>query len=1033
MLFYSVNLILSKIMKKFGLFNVVLVLLLGTGTAFAQNTVTVKGVVTETGTLLEIPAVAVSELGSTTNRTISDDSGHYTITVPKDAVLLFQVMGYQDLEVPVQGKNEINVSMQLDAIMLEGAISVGYGSAKKVGNIVGNVTTVNSETVKNAPSASALDLLQGQVAGMQVLSTGGVAGDNNISMKIHGVGSLTSSSEPLFIVDGIQSSSSAVMAMNPNDILNITVLTDASSTSIYGSQGANGVVFVTTKAGAYNRDATITFTSQYGISTLANRQFYDNMMTGPELKNFWIRSGLYSESQIYKKYTSKGYDADTRWYEYMQRFNNPQYQNDILVEGGGDKVAYLFGASQFHQDGNTYGNFYDRYTLRSNIQARPKDWIKAGVNLNLSLSQNMQNENWGNSSENSNYASGGLSYMLNPLFPAIDPETGEEYEVKYPTGIYTPKYDLFSYWNQFDTYRLLGSAFVELEPIHNFILSARVGTDAYFEHMNRYLMPSSEMSSGSGMIQKTTYYGAKSTINTTAEYTMNLTDKDVLTVLAGMEGINSSGASFYSYGRGLTDDRYMSLDYTDPENREVGQNRNEYRFFSLLGNVTYSHDEKYFLDFTVRNDASSRFGENHRNGTFWAAGLMWKASNEGAIRDLNSFMEDLRFKISYGTQGNANIGNYIHLGIISALSVPYKGSTGVVLASPPNGDITWENQSLLTVGASARFYDFMDVEVSYYSRNTTDMLMEVPQPHTSGFSSIYQNVGAMRNSGVDLSFNFDLLNTRDWTVQARATFTYNREIVTELFDGRKRWDIANTGMSYVVGSPVMYYSPIYAGVNPETGEQQWYLPAAEYVTEIDPTTGQEVEKAIYNKDVCTMDPERVTSQYNEEILTQNTGYKRHEPINGGFGLSARYRNLSLRADFAYVLGKYLWNNDAYFYANPNQFTTDNQHKMVSDFWTPYNTDAKFPDWSQGQVMQKDSHLIEDASFLRLKTLVLAYSLPQRVLMNQKVIKGLTFTLTGRNLLTFTNYSGLDPEVDSNVTLGIPGNTLQVLGGLELRF
>lgn len=1015
-------------MKKFRLLFTAFALFLGGLSAFAQTAIKVTGIVTEESTAFEVPGVAISEKGNVLNRTITDDLGNYSISVPANAVLVFSAMGYQTVEVPVEGRNSIDVVLKDDAIMLESAVSVGYGSAKKVGNIVGNVTTVKADAVKNAPTPSALDFLQGQVAGMQVLTTGGVAGDNNISMKIHGVGSLSSSSEPLFIVDGIQSSSSAVMAMNPNDILNITVLSDASATSIYGSQGANGVVVVTTKSGSYNSDATITVTSLYGISTLANEQFYKNMMTGPELKDFWIRSGLMTEEAIKKTYTDHGYDADTKWYKYFQRLNNPQYQNDITIEGGSDKTAYLITASQFHQDGNTIGNFYDRYTMRSNLQARPKDWLKVGVNVNGSVSQDMANENWGDSSDGAAYTSGGLSYMINPLIPPVVGDDG-----KYPNGLYDQYFYTENYVNKYTTYRAIASAFAELEPVKNLIYTARVGTDAYVEFMDRYLTPSSQISS-TGMVQKSTYYAAKTTINNTLEYKFSFNDnRDDLSLLLGQEYLDYGYKSVAAFGTGLTDDRYLSLDNTDVESRQVKQNKTQYRFLSFFAHADYSHADKYFLDFTIRNDASSRFGKNKRNGTFWATGLMWKAYNEDFLKDNVSWINRLNLKASYGTQGNANVGNYTHLGKISKLSTAYNGGYGIVLSSPSNEDITWENQSLLTIGVDTRLFDKVDVNLSYYDRRTTDMLMSVPQPYTSGFTSVSANVGAMRNNGIDLSLNFDILNTRDASLSARATFAYNNEKVTKLFNGLDRWEIANTFLAYVVGSPVYYYGPIYAGVDPEDGAPMWYLPAEETKTVIDPVTGKETTEVTILKDITTKDPSRVTKTYNEEQLTQNTGIRRNEPINGGFGFTGRYKNLQVRADFAYVLGKHLYNNDAYFYANPVENVGKNQIKVVSDFWTPYNTDAKYPDWSKGYAMQFDTHMLEDASFLRLKSLVVGYSVPQSWLKNQKVFKSIMLTITGRNLLTFTKYSGIDPEVDSNLTVGIPGNTLQVLGGLELKF
>ena len=251
-------------------------------------------------------------------------------------------------------------------------------------------------------------------------------------------------------------------------------------------------------------------------------------------------------------------------------------------------------------------------------------------------------------------------------------------------------------------------------------------------------------------------------------------------------------------------------------------------------------------------------------------------------------------------------------------------------------------------------------------------------------------------------------------MNARFALGYNREKVTELFNGLDRWEIANTGVAFVVGSPVMYYYPISAGIDPEDGAPMWYVP------------GDDI-------DVCTMDPNNVTKKFDEDKLTQNTGKMRHEPVNGGFGIDAGYKGLFFKADFSFILGKNLINNDEFFYANPNQFAGDNQNKIVTDFWTPYHTDARFPDWSKGYTRQFDSSLLQDASFLRLKTLILGYRLPKKLLANQNVFKSVSFTLTGRNLLTFTNYEGMDPEVDSNLTVGIPGNTLQVLGGIELKF
>jgi len=977
--------------------------------AYAQQ-ITVSGTIKDNSNGETIPYAAVQVKGAKTG-SMADGNGAFSVTVNSGATLVISAIGYETKEVAAKaGKNDI--FLNIDAQTLDASVVVGYGSTKKIGNAVGAVATVSGELVKNAASQSPMDLLQGQVAGLQVLSTGGVAGDNSISMKIHGVGSLGSSSEPLFIVDGVQSTSTIVMNMNPNDIQSISVLKDASSTSIYGALGANGVVYVTTKGGHFDEKASVTIHSQWGVSTLSNSQFYENMMSGDELKDFWMRSGIKTADEIYKNYTSQGYIYNTKWYKYMQNTCGLQSQNDITVEGGSKKVAYLISGSQFHQDGATPGNYFDRFTLRSNITARPLTWLKVGLNLNGYISKDQANSNWGDSSGGSNYTFGGLSYMLNPLYSAIDPSTGEIYHEYYPgIELPNPEYYMSKRPDNYEKYGLNGAAYIEINPLKGLKITSKLGTDSYFTKRDAGLMPSASWTSTSQRLLGD-YFSTKNTLTNTIEYAADI-DKNSFSVLVGQEGIKYLYQSNSSSSQGQVDDRLWNIQNGTQESYSMSQSTSEYAFLSFFAHAHYNWDQKYFVDGTFRYDASSRFGTNKRWAPFWAVGGMWKLSNESWLKGVSQ-VNDLSLKVSYGTQGNANIGNYEHYGLISSSSTKYNDNVFTYFSKPSNENLGWEQQSLLTVTLAGRFWDMLDVEVSAYNRVTENMLMSVPQPYTTGFSSVTSNVGSMSNTGVDITLGIDILRGKDYYLNFNTTFNYNAEKITSLFDGRQRWEIANTGVAYVVGKPVMYYYPIYAGVDPEDGAPMWYLPGED-------------------KDVCTMDPARTTKVYDEEALTQNTGKQRHEPISGGFGLHGSWRGLSLNIDFSYFCGKYLINNDAFFYANPNQFTSENQNKIVSDFWTPYNTGARFPDWSQGYQMQFDTHLLEDASFLRLKNLTIGYALQKKALGDQKVVKGVQFTLTGRNLFTATKYEGLDPEVDSNLTLGIPCNTLQVLGGIEIKF
>ena len=993
-------------MRKIKLFLTALAVMI-TSVAFAQN-LTVTGNVTDASTGEPVPFASVHEKG-TMNGVNTDVNGHYSISVSKNGILVFSSVGYETVETPVDGKARINCELATDAEMLENAVAIGYGSAKKVGTMVGSVTTVKSDALKNAPSSSALDALQGQVAGLAVMTTGGVAGDNNVSMQLHGMGSLGSSTAPLYIIDGVTASSGAVMAMNPNDIASISILKDASATSIYGSRAANGVVYVTTKAGAYNNRATVTVRSQAGISTLADFTLYDNMMSGPELKDFLVKSGIMTPQQIYDKYTSKGWDADTKWYNYFQQFNNPQFQNDISVEGGGEKVAYMIGASQYHQRGTAFGNFYDRYTVRSNVQGRPKDWLKMGMNASFSMEQTAGAGFWGSSSGTSNNPYGGLSYTKNPLIPALD-EEGNVPEVMWPDGAYNTRYLVEQQPKQTDSYNLLGSFNVEIEPFKNFKIASRAGIDGYITSYNYTLIPSAQFSGGIG--NRIRQYGLSyaATITNTLEYSFNVADAHHFTILAGHEGIANHTDSFSAESEGQTDDRLVNLQNGSQDTYAVSESLSQSRFLSFFGRLEYSILDKYYFDASVRNDASSRFGANNRNATFWAAGGMWKIKAEDFMMGVSA-VNDLNLKVSYGTQGNASIGNYQHLGLISSSS-KYMDTNSKVLAQPSNPGLTWEQQGLFTVGLNGRFFNMLDVNVEFYNRVTTDMLMDVPYNYTTGFSSLMANVGSLSNRGVDIMLGLDILRGRDYYLRASTTFNYNAEKVTGLFNGLDRWEMTDYGLAYVVGKPVMFYAPIFAGIDPEDGAPMWYLP------------GENVDETTMNE---------TTKVFDEAGLTQNTGKRYTPPIYGGFSIGGGWRGFSVQADFSYVLGKTLINNDAYFYGNPNAFAEQNYHKSVADFWTPENTDAKYPDWSKGYIMQFDTHMYENADFLRLKNLQVAYSLPKKFLAGQKVLSGLKVTFTGRNLLTATKYSGIDPEVAGNLTLGRLGNSKQYLFGLELTF
>ena len=337
----------------------------------------------------------------------------------------------------------------------------------------------------------------------------------------------------------------------------------------------------------------------------------------------------------------------------------------------------------------------------------------------------------------------------------------------------------------------------------------------------------------------------------------------------------------------------------------------------------------------------------------------------------------------------------------------YNGQSGWYISDAGNEQLGWETQVLTNVGVEASFFDRIRSEITWYNRTTKDMLMDVPVPYTSGFASIMQNIGSMKNTGVELSFGFDIIKTRDMLLQFNVNYAYNKNKITELFYGYDEWPMPSYTLTYKVGEPIQFYMPIFAGVDPADGKQMWYVPGTDGET---------------TKDVSLL---------NSGALDQATGVTQYAPHTGGFNLNFAWKGLSVGADFAWVLGKHILNNDRYFSENPANFAGMNQSTAVLDEWEQPGDVTDMPAF--GEVMQFDTHLLENASFLRLKNLSIGYELPKTWMNKTHFISNVKIIGTARNLFTITKYKGADPEIDTNLTYGAFPNTRQFTIGAEVTF
>jgi hypothetical protein len=394
---------------------------------------------------------------------------------------------------------------------------------------------------------------------------------------------------------------------------------------------------------------------------------------------------------------------------------------------------------------------------------------------------------------------------------------------------------------------------------------------------------------------------------------------------------------------------------------------------------------------------------------------MWRTKNETFLRDVN-WVNALDLRVSTGTSGNSSIGNYESLATASPSS-NYNGLVGIVNAAAGNPELGWEKQRKTTIGLRGTFVEKIRLDLEFYFRKTSNQLINVPQVFTTGYSNIRTNVGAIQNKGVDIAVDFDAyINRRKKAfITPYINLNMNQNKITELFQGKQYYILPGTGVLWAIGEPVSFSYPIWAGVNPANGAPQWYVP----------NSGDGIIDV--RKDASDL-----TNSYSRAALEQNTGIERYPWLNGGFGVNAGYEGFYMSADFSFSKGKYLINNDRYFFENPTTFVGYNQSTTVQDYWKTPGQNATFPALTQ-QFTQFDSRLIEDASFLRLKTLQFGYDLPNSLLERTRAIKGVRVFLIGRNLLTFTKYTGPDPEVNSNLSLGAYPNTKQLGFGLQVKF
>ena len=964
--------------------------------AMAQTTkkVTVSGVVTaaEDGQpLLGATVVTQSMSGVTTQI-----DGTYTIEAEAGTLLTFQYIGYQTQtwNVPTDvAEAQCNIALQADAQVVDDVVVIAYGTRKK-GTVTGSVSTVKAAQVEKTPTAAFDQALQGQVAGLSVLSNTGEPSASAV-MTIRGTNSINSGTAPLYILDGVPIAASDFNTINPADIESISVLKDASSTSIYGARAANGVIVITTKRGQIDDRPMIEFRTQLGISQAARGKW--DLMNTAERIQYEKEIGLTS-GQNYNLLSQ----IDVNWMDEVFNSAAMLQSYELSVSGADEKTNYYLSGGYYSQEGTAAGSLFDRYSGRVNFDRRAAKWLKVGANMMFNF-QNIQQ------------ADEGAYTLVTPIsaarfmMPYWDPHRADGSLASISDGSWkgqgqNPLEWLANNPVSYKKYKMMSTVYGEARPIEGLTLRSQFGLD--YGHTTGFGVsyPSYAPNQGSGSASRSSTDGMQLTVTNTINYnfTKQTSHLHSFNFMVGQEGVDYHYEAFSVATAGQNNDLLTNISNGTRATSWSDTTDSDYGFLSFFGRAEYNLDSRYFVEFSARADGSSRFGSSRRWAGFWSVGLMWNMRNEKFMESASRWLTNAQLSLSTGTSGNSSIPNYVHSALVGG-GLDYVGDAGIAPIQPGNENLGWEKPWTTNLGAHFGFWNRLNVDFEAYYKRTSDMLMEVPKSYTDqGFGYYWDNVGEMINVGAELSVMATLVQTKNflWTVNANASYNYNE--ITELYNGVQEYERSNTNTKLVVGHPLgEFYINRYAGVNPVNGDALWYTKDGELTTEL-----RDEDKVLIGKSYIA-------------------------PWQGGFGTALSWKGLSLSAQFSWVADRYMINNDRYFDESNGRFASYNQSRRLLDRWKEPGDVTDIP--RHGVYTEFDSRLLEDASFLRLKNVMLSYSFKFAADRKRTVIRGVRAYAQAQNLLTFTKFSGLDPEGTSNIYAAQYPMARQFTFGLDLTF
>lgn len=967
-------------LNSFGKISTMLVLcLLGFASeALAQQRV--SGTVTDKATGEPLVGVSVAVKG-TTKGVISDVDGKYSADVASDATLVFGYLGYKDVTVGVEGRAVINVTMESDINKLDEVVMVGYSSVKKT-ELSSAVTTVQGDKLRDVTTPDLGSMLQGKVAGVQVTNSSGAPG-STATIRIRGTGSIAAGSDPLYVVDGVVGGT-----FNPNDVESITVLKDAGSTGIYGASGSGGVIVVTTKHAKAGQEPVVNFKAQVGLKQLLTGRF--RVLDANELYDFY--------SSILSKASMKTYPAELReqnfdWLKDAERLGVTQNYY-ASASANIKKVSFLTSLDWYDENGTQRESRYNRLSGKIEVGAELVKGVNLTARVNYTQSKSVSGHGLGCYYQlpwNNPYDERTGEYIY--IDSAVRPDNGKTW---YGREANNPLFASSKNPNPYNTSKsFLGDLRLSWDITDYLQISTTNRYSADDSFYKSVTTPEAKSKTWpDGQLSQGLTWGHSFGTTNILKYYDTFNGAHSVNALLGHE----YGYSSYEYMNVVTSglkNGMQVLNGTKPEN--VYGTKTETASWSLFAQAQYSYKERYFFNATFRADASSVFAPKNKVGYFPAGSFAWLASNEEFMQrqDVVSF---LKLRASYGLTGNSNIGSYKYLDIYGFNErLQYQGVQGAYPETVANPYLHWETAVMRNVGLDISFRNFLTVNVDVYGNLNKDLLLDVPLALSSGFSRRTENVGKIRNMGVELTLTSNNFNRKNFKWTTSLNLGHNKNTVVYLPNHEDIVASSSQGNQiYREGEPLYsWYMPKWLGVDSETGAPLW-----EHLIKDE------------NGNVISTEPTSKLDLTNDNQIVGNA-----QPVLvGGLLNTFNVYGVEISANLQFNYGNKVFNDSRRYvdsdgaYIDYNFMSLDNG--LGWNRWRQPGDNATHPRARLGGNRLSNevtSRYLEDGSYLRIKNITVSYPLPANVLRKMH-LQSFRIFLSGDNLYTFTKFSGMDPEV-----------------------